>query len=325
VPEHSAARRRTPNRRLSPITQTSENAQVRTAATANPDGLDFAVTVLCPYHPKRRRQRRGPDQRPEQREEPTVKTRTSKALGATAGIAAIALSLPLAITAYADPPAEPAPVAEIPDPQGPGCDTFKKEVPAFKSLASQPIGTALASIPMLSDFNAAISGQFNPAVNVVPVLNNGPYVVFAPTNDAFAELSPETLDALKADPAALTSFDYYHAFLGLLGPDDVKGNRPTQQGEQIYVTGKGGDIKVNDSAKVLCGGIQASNARIYIIDKVLDPADASQLATTSTTSTTSATETTTSPAETTAETTVTELPDISIPETITETVTEPTT
>ena len=60
-------------------------------------------------------------------------------------------------------------------------------------------------------------------------------------------------------------------FLGLLGPDDVQGQRPTQEGTEIKVTGKGGDIKVNDTAKVVCGGIQANNARIYIIDTVLDP------------------------------------------------------
>ena len=215
-----------------------------------------------------------------------MKTRTSKALGATVGIAAIALSLPLAITAYAQPPAEPTSVDQIPDPQGPQCDAFKKEVPGYKSLATQPIGSALAAIPMLSTFNAAVSGQLNPAVNIVPVLDNGPYVVFAPTNDAFAALPPEQLDALKADPAALTTLDYYHVFLGLLGPDDVRGQRPTQQGEQIKVTGKGGDITVNDSAKVLCGGIQANNARIYIIDKVLDPASPPEPLSSSGTSTT---------------------------------------
>jgi hypothetical protein len=37
------------------------------------------------------------------------------------------------------------------------------------------------------------------------------------------------------------------------------------------VTGKDGDIKVNDAAKVICGGIQANNARIYIVDTVLNP------------------------------------------------------
>ena len=51
----------------------------------------------------------------------------------------------------------------------------------------------------------------------------------------------------------------------------MAGQRPTQQGAEIKVTGKDGDIKVNDTAKVICGGIQAANARIYIIDTVLDP------------------------------------------------------
>ncbi|MGH3678046.1 MAG: fasciclin domain-containing protein [Mycobacterium sp.] len=224
-----------------------------------------------------------------------MKTRTSKAFAATAGIAAIASSLPLAINAYADPPPEPVPVAEVPDPQGPGCDAFKQSVPNFKTLNNIPVGKALASIPDISTFNAAISGGFNPAVNTVPMLENGPYVVFAPTNEAFAELPPQQLDALKADPAALTKFDNYHVFLGLLGPDDVKGQRPTQEGTEIKVEGEGGDIKVNDTAKVLCGAIQASNARIYLIDKVLDPAAGPQPITpTGTSSTTTTTTTTTS-------------------------------
>jgi uncharacterized surface protein with fasciclin (FAS1) repeats len=204
--------------------------------------------------------------------EPTLKTRASKALGAAAGVAAIVASVPFAVTAYADPPAEPTLETPIPDPQGPGCDAFKTALPNWKDLASQPVGKVLASIPDITTFNALISGQANPAINIVPVLENGPYVVFAPSNDAFAAMEPGQLDALKADPAALGRLDYYHVFLGLLGPDDVHGQRPSQQGEEVKVTGKGGDIKVNDTAKIVCGGIQANNARIYIIDKVLDPA-----------------------------------------------------
>ena len=129
-------------------------------------------------------------------------------------------------------------------------------------------------------------------MNIVPVLDNGPYVVFAPTNEAFAALPPAQLDGLKADPAALTKLDFYHVFLGLLGPDDVKGQRPTQEGTEIKVTGKGGDIKVNDTAKVLCGAIQASNARIYLIDTVLDPALGPEPITPTATSTTTTTTTT---------------------------------
>ena len=190
-------------------------------------------------------------------------------------------------------------VAPIPDPQGSGCDAFKTELPNWKNFDSQPIGTVLASIPDISTFNSLISGQANPAVNIVSVLNNGPYVVFAPTNDAFAAMAPGQLDAIKADPAALAKLDYYHVFLGLLGPDDLKGQRPTQQGAEIKVTGKGGDIKVNDTAKVVCGGIQASDARIYIIDTVLDPAQAPESIAptgTSSTATTTATSTTTTSA-----------------------------
>ena len=230
-----------------------------------------------------------------------MKTRASKGLGAAAGIAAIAASVPFALTgnAYADPPTDPAtpvstPVAPIPDPQGSGCDAFKTAVPNWKDFNTQPVSKVLASIPDITTFNALVSGQANPAVNILSVLDGGPYVVFAPTNDAFAAMEPGQLDALKADPAALYKLDYYHAFLGLLGPDDLKGQRPTQQGAEIKVTGKGGDIKVNDSAKVVCGGIQAQNARIYIIDQVLDASTAPEPVTPTGTSATATTTTSTS-------------------------------
>jgi uncharacterized surface protein with fasciclin (FAS1) repeats len=226
-----------------------------------------------------------------------VKTRASKALGAAAGITAIVASLPLAVNAYADPEPAPAPAPienPYPDLQGSGCDAFKTALPNYKTLANVPVGQVLASIPDVTTFNAAISGGFNPAVNIVPVLDNGPYVVFAPTNEAFAELPPQQVDALKADPKALSDLVYYHAFLGLLGVDDVHGQRPTQQGAEIKVEGKGGDLKVNGNTKVLCGAIQASNARIYLIDSVLDPAQGPEPITpTSTSSTTTTTTTTT--------------------------------
>ena len=229
-----------------------------------------------------------------------MKTRASKALGAAAGITAIVASLPLAVNAYAEPdPATPTTTIEnpYPDLQGSGCDAFKTALPNYKSRASQPVGQVIGSIPDISTFNAAISGGFNPAVNIVPVLDNGPYVVFAPTNEAFAALPPQQVDALKADPKALSDLVYYHAFLGLLGVDDVHGQRPTQQGTEIKVSGKGGDIKVNDNTKVLCGAIQAANARIYLIDSVLDASQAPEAITpTATTSATTTTTTTTTQA-----------------------------
>lgn len=237
-----------------------------------------------------------------------MKTRTSRFLGVTAAVAALTASLPLAVSAYADPPPLPPPTNKTVDPQGPGCDKVKAGMPDLKTLVNKPVSQVLAAIPAISTFNSAVSGGLNPAVNITSVLDNGPYVVFAPTNEAFAALDPAKLEALKADPAALTSLDYYHVFLGVLGNDTVKGQRPTQQGTQIKVTGDGGDIKVNDTAKLVCGAIEASNARIYVIDTVLDMADAPAPVTaagseTSTSSTSATTTTSTSAAPSAAEST----------------------
>lgn len=218
-----------------------------------------------------------------------MKPRTRKLLGAAAGIAAIAASVPLSITASADP----QPTPEFPDPQGPGCDAFKQQVPGYKALHNDQTDVALASIPDISTFNSAISGQFNPAVNLVAMLDNGPYVIFAPTNEAFAQLPPAQLSALKTDQDTLTKVLEYHMFLGLLGPDDVKGQRPTQEGTDIGIDGKGDNIKINNAAKVVCGGIVAGHARIYLIDTVLDPSSGPSPISPATTSATTATTTTT--------------------------------
>jgi len=239
-----------------------------------------------------------------------MKTRASKLLGATLATAALTVSLPVAVTAHADPPPEPT-VKDLPNPDGPGCDKIKQGMPgnSLTSLATKPASAALAAIPAISTFNAAVSGGFNPAVNINSVLDNGPYTIFAPTNDAFAAMDQAKLAALKEDPAALTSFDYYHVFLGVLGNDTVKGQRPTQQGAPIKVTGDGGDIKVNDTAKLVCGAIQASNARIFVIDTVLDLSTAPEPVTAAPATSTdaSATTTTTSvaPAESSAAPTTT--------------------
>ncbi|MBO0679524.1 fasciclin domain-containing protein [Mycolicibacterium sp. S2-37] len=231
-----------------------------------------------------------------------------KTVGAAVGIAAIAVSLPLSFNASAQP-TQPSTVETPLGPLEGDCDPFRAANPNWKSFATQPVSQVLAQIPDISTFSSAISGGLNPAVNVAPVLDNGPYVVFAPTNEAFAKLPPEQLEALKNNPAALTDLDYYHVFLGLLGPADVKGQRPTQQGAELNIEGTNGDIKVNETAKVICGGISAANARIYLIDTVLDPANAptplsptptSSTSTTSTTATSTTAPPTPLPAETPA-------------------------
>ncbi|MCX6480856.1 MAG: fasciclin domain-containing protein [Mycobacterium sp.] len=253
----------------------------------------------------------------------TTRTKTS---GLVAAVAAIAVAIPTAVQAYAEPtptPVDPpAPTAsvpvptstKVPDPQGPGCDAYRKEVPtgagSIESMALQTGSQAIASNPDLSTFSAAISGKLNPDVNIVSVLDGGPYVVFAPTDAAFSKLDPATVETLKSDPTVLLPTLFYHMVLGYLGPNDVQGKMPTQDGRSVVVTGKGGDIKVNDN-RVSCA-YTARGAYIYMIDTVLTPptpaAEAADSATPSTSSTATTTATTTATASESASPTTSAAP-----------------
>ena len=247
-----------------------------------------------------------------------MKTRAGKIVGLSAAATAIALSMGVTVTAHGDPEPSPTPTTttttttptlQPPDPQGPGCDAYKKQVPtgngSFAGMATESMTDAVANNPMLTTLNAAISGQLNPAVNLAGTLNSGQYILFAPVDDAFAQLPPGKLDALKADPTALSNLLHYHVVLGLLYPEDVHGKLTTLQGSQVTVTGKGGDIKVDDVAKVVCGGITTANGVIYMIDTVLDPAGALPSTATTTTSSPTSTAETSTPTSTPTTTTTT--------------------
>ena len=235
----------------------------------------------------------------------------TKTLGVVAAIAAIAIAVPTAVQAYADPaPGDPAtpttatPVptsTKVPDPQGPGCDAYRSQVPtgagSIPSMAVQTASQAIASNPDLSTFSAAISGKLNPDINIVSVLDGGPYIVFAPTDAAFSKLDAATLETLKTDPQVLLPTLFYHMVLGNVGPANVAGKMPTQDGRPVVVTGKDGDIKVNGN-RVTCA-YAARGAYIYMIDTVLTPPDPTSATATPSSGTETAT-TTTPSAETSA-------------------------
>jgi hypothetical protein len=169
-------------------------------------------------------------------------------------------------------------------------------------MAGQTASQAIANNPDLSTFSAAISGTLNPEINIISVLDGGPYIVFAPTDAAFAALEPATVETLKSDPRVLLPVLFYHMVLGNVGPANVAGTMPTQDGRAVVVTGKDGDIKVNGN-RVSCA-YAANGAYIYMIDGVLEPPVPAAEADASSTEATT-TPATTTPA-TTAEATTTE-------------------
>ncbi|MDE2817001.1 MAG: fasciclin domain-containing protein [Chloroflexota bacterium] len=100
----------------------------------------------------------------------------------------------------------------------------------------------------------------------------GPFTVFAPTDDAFAKLPAGTVDALLKDVPTLTDILLYHVVSGNVKAADVikLDMATTAQGEAVSITVDGDTVRIND-AQVIISDIEAANGTIHVIDTVLLP------------------------------------------------------
>jgi uncharacterized surface protein with fasciclin (FAS1) repeats len=152
-----------------------------------------------------------------------------------------------------------------------------------RSLISIVLGSIIA-ISSISAFaakdivdTAVSAGNFKTLVTALKAADlvntlkgKGPYTVFAPTDEAFAKISKEDLDALLANKEKLTAVLTYHVVSGKVMAKDVKaGDVVTVNGKTIKITTDGG-VVVNTS-KVIAVDIKASNGVIHVIDSILMP------------------------------------------------------
>lgn len=103
----------------------------------------------------------------------------------------------------------------------------------------------------------------------------GPFTVFAPTDEAFAALPEGTVNNLlkKENRPLLTSILTYHVVSGNVGSKNVVKMKfaPTLNGQRIDIKADKSGVKV-DNAKVVKADIACTNGTIHVIDKVLIPA-----------------------------------------------------
>lgn len=110
------------------------------------------------------------------------------------------------------------------------------------------------------------------AAGLVDVLKgDGPFTVFAPTDEAFAKLPKDKLTALLNDKEALTKVLTYHVVAGkVMASDVVKlSSAKTVQGSKVKIDTRNG-VKV-DQANVVKTDIECSNGVIHVIDAVILP------------------------------------------------------
>ena len=123
------------------------------------------------------------------------------------------------------------------------------------------------------------AGTFNTLVAAVKAAGlvetlsgEGPFTVFAPTDDAFAEIPAEDLKALLADKAALTAVLTYHVVPGKVMASDVVGltSATTVNGQTVDIKVMDGKVWI-DGAQVVTTDIEATNGVIHVINKVILP------------------------------------------------------
>ncbi|MEJ2061655.1 MAG: fasciclin domain-containing protein [Gammaproteobacteria bacterium] len=125
---------------------------------------------------------------------------------------------------------------------------------------------------------AVSAGSFNTLVTAIKqaglvdtLKGKGPYTVFAPTDEAFAKIPQDQLNALLADKEALVKVLTYHVVPGKVTAAQVTSlsSAKTVQGQSIRIDTSDG-VRV-DNARVVQTDIPASNGVIHVIDTVILP------------------------------------------------------
>jgi uncharacterized surface protein with fasciclin (FAS1) repeats len=113
---------------------------------------------------------------------------------------------------------------------------------------------------------------FQAAELVETLSGDGPFTVFAPTDDAFAKLPEGTVEGLLEDIPALTDILLYHVVSGEVLAEDVVmlEEAETLSGESVSIRVEDGNVYINDSMVVITD-IMADNGVIHVIDTVLLP------------------------------------------------------
>jgi len=150
----------------------------------------------------------------------------------------------------------------------------------FALLLVLPLSAAKAGSKDIVD-TAVGAGSFNTLVAAVQAAGlvdtlkgEGPFTVFAPTDEAFAKLPEGTVENLlkPENKDQLIAVLTYHVVPGKVMSSDIAGKKAevaSVQGGKISVDATDG-VKV-DNATVVTADVEASNGVIHVIDTVILP------------------------------------------------------
>lgn len=143
------------------------------------------------------------------------------------------------------------------------------------SMGAAEAGSDTKKMAIVPTAKAAGFGTLTAAIEAAGLTevltNEGPFTVFAPTDEAFAKLPEGTIESLLKDPEALKNILLYHVVPGnVMASDVVKLTQADMANGGSVMIKTGDNVMVND-AKVVKTDIAATNGVIHVIDTVLLP------------------------------------------------------
>ncbi len=157
-------------------------------------------------------------------------------------------------------------------------DDTSAETTTSTTEAMKEVGTIVDVASANEDFSTLVAAVTAAGLGET-LSGEGPFTVFAPTNEAFAALPAGTVDDLlkPENKDKLASILTYHVVSGKVMAADLKDGQKvkTVQGEELTVGVSDDGVTVTDASgntsKVLVADVEASNGVIHGIDGVLIP------------------------------------------------------
>lgn len=166
-----------------------------------------------------------------------------------------------------DQPAPRQPIAQVPSPEADATATAGQQV--AQGTPQTTIVDVAAANPSFSTLVQAVQ-----AAGLVETLSGeGPFTVFAPSNEAFAALPAGTLENLlrPENRDVLQKVLTYHVIPGAFASTNLQSvDVATVEGNIIAIRVSDGQIRVNNS-NVIAADVTASNGIIHAINHVLLP------------------------------------------------------
>ena len=141
-----------------------------------------------------------------------------------------------------------------------GCATATNNAPIS-------VADTIAANPQLSTLN----GLIGKAGLINTLKGQGPFTVFAPSNEAFAKVPAKVMDDLGKDTAKLKNVLTYHVVTGKLMAADVKNSSQKMVNGANAALSRSGDFVTVEDAMVQTADISATNGVVHIVDSVLIP------------------------------------------------------